>query len=150
MAVDDPNSGVAPMPEAGGPPPSGEAAQKVNPPAIALMVMAGIGMALQLLGLIMNVLGVGMGASTGGDEGVAQMMSGGVGIVAGILGLIFGVVIIMGAMKMRRLESYNMALAASIIAMIPCVSPCCVLGLPFGIWSLVVLLNEDVKAAFQA
>jgi len=39
--------------------------------------------------------------------------------------------------------------AASIIAMIPCVSPCCCLGLPFGIWALVVLARPAVKSAFQ-
>jgi hypothetical protein len=34
--------------------------------------------------------------------------------------------------------------------MIPCISPCCLLGLPIGIWALVVLLKPEVKAAFTA
>ncbi len=34
-------------------------------------------------------------------------------------------------------------------AMIPCVSPCCLLGLPLGIWALIVLVKPEVKAAFQ-
>lgn len=38
---------------------------------------------------------------------------------------------------------------AAILAMIPCVSPCCLLGLPLGIWALIVLLKPEVKAAFQ-
>jgi hypothetical protein len=40
-------------------------------------------------------------------------------------------------------------MAASIIAMIPCVSPCCLLGLPIGIWALVVLMKPEVKSAFH-
>src|SRR5262249_7432669 len=43
-----------------------------------------------------------------------------------------------GAMQMLRLRSYPSALAAGILAVIPW-SPAWVLGLPFGIWTLVVL-----------
>ena len=51
--------------------------------------------------------------------------------------------------KMMKLEHRGLAYAASILAMIPCISPCCILGLPFGIWSLVVLADNDVKSAFR-
>ena len=50
---------------------------------------------------------------------------------------------------MGRLEGYGLAMTASIFAMIPCVGPCCLLGLPFGIWSVTVLNRRDVKAAFD-
>jgi hypothetical protein len=54
-----------------------------------------------------------------------------------------------GAWRMRQLRSYGLAMTASILAMIPCFSDCCcVIGLPVGIWSLIVLLDKDVKAAF--
>ena len=64
-------------------------------------------------------------------------------------GLIMSVVILMGALKMKKLESYNFALTATIIAMVPCISPCCLVGLPIGIWALVVLMKPEVKAAFR-
>jgi hypothetical protein len=51
--------------------------------------------------------------------------------------------------KMKRLESYGLAMTAAIIVMVPYVSPCCILGLPFGIWALVVLCDSSVKAAFR-
>ena len=38
---------------------------------------------------------------------------------------------------------------ASILAMIPCLSPCCLIGLPIGIWALVILMKPEVKAAFK-
>jgi uncharacterized membrane protein YhaH (DUF805 family) len=122
---------------------------RVNGPAIALMVTAGIGIALAIVGLLMNLLGAGMGAAQGGEEGAMSMMSGGVGIVQSIVGIAVGVVVLMGAMKMKRLESYGFAMTAAILAMIPCVSPCCLLGLPFGIWAVVVLNDANVKAAFR-
>lgn len=118
-------------------------------PAIGLMVTAGLGAAFQLLGLVMNLTGAGMGAFAGGNQGMPNMMSGGIGAVFNVIGLAMSVVVFMGASKMKNAESYGFAMAAAIIAMVPCVSPCCLLGLPLGIWALVVLLKPEVKAAFQ-
>jgi hypothetical protein len=59
-----------------------------------------------------------------------------------------GAAILFGALKMMRLQSYGWAMAAAILAVIPCLSPCCCLGIPFGIWALVVLSKPEVKAAF--
>ena len=58
-------------------------------------------------------------------------------------------VMFVAAQKMKQLESWGLALAGTIVAMIPYLSPCCCIGLPVGIWSLVVLLNQDVKSAFR-
>lgn len=69
-------------------------------------------------------------------------------IIALTMGLFLpaGIVMLIGGIKMRRLKSYGLAMTASILAVIPGVS--CIVGLPFGIWSLVVLLRPEVKAAF--
>ena len=77
------------------------------------------------------------------------MMQGGIGILFGIIAICVSGFVIFGAMKMKKLESYGLAMGASIVAMIPCISPCCVLGLPIGIWALVVLMKPEVKAAFK-
>jgi hypothetical protein len=50
---------------------------------------------------------------------------------------------------MKRLENHGMSMAAAIIAMVPCISPCCLIGLPIGIWALTVLNDPSVKAAFR-
>jgi hypothetical protein len=39
-------------------------------------------------------------------------------------------------------------MAAAIMAMIPC-NCCCLLGLPFGIWALVMLMKPEVKSQFS-
>ena len=57
------------------------------------------------------------------------------GWVTNVLVLALSAVVIAGALKMKNLESYSLAMAASIIAMVPCFGPCCCFGLPVGIWS---------------
>jgi hypothetical protein len=113
------------------------------------MVTAIVGFAAQGLGLILNMINfvpAGMGPN---DNPMARYMSGGFGIVSALIGIAIGVVILLSAQKMKKLESYNMAMAGSILAMIPCISPCCLIGIPFGIWALVVLSKPEVKAAFN-
>jgi len=131
----------------------GMIAGKVKAPAIGLMVTAILGILLQLFSVIWNIylMVAGMGAvyPEGVDLPEFAMASPALSIVFAFIGLIVGAVILFGAMKMKALQSHGFALTASILAMIPCISPCCLLGPPIGIWALVVLLNNEVKAAFS-
>jgi tRNA A-37 threonylcarbamoyl transferase component Bud32 len=61
-----------------------------------------------------------------------------------VLMITLATLIMVGAQKMKRLESYGWAVTASIITILGGG-----LGLPFGIWALVVLLRPEVKAAFN-
>lgn len=132
------------------PGPNPEAESKVTPPAIAIVVVAGLAIAACILGLLFNLLGLGAGALGGvaRDERFAQLLGGTIGMVSNLLGLVLYSVAIWGALKMKSLQSYGLAMTAAIIVMLPC-SCCCLIGLPVGIWALVVLLNADVKAAFR-
>ena len=122
--------------------------QLVNGPATGLQVTAGIGIAFQVLMILLRLFGMGMAGMAGGRNSPLAMMAGGMGIVFSFIGIAIGVIIFMGASKMKNLRSHGFAMAAAIVAMIPCVSPCCLLGLPIGIWALVVLVKPEVKAAF--
>jgi hypothetical protein len=57
--------------------------------------------------------------------------------------------IIYGALQMLGARKYSMAKLAAVLSLIPCTSICCVLGIPAGIWGLVVLKKPEVKAAFD-
>lgn len=59
-----------------------------------------------------------------------------------------GIVMIIGGVKMMRLQSHGWATTASILALLPC-SPAGLVGLVVGIWSLIVLSRPRVKAAFE-
>ena len=128
---------------------SGTAATQVNGPATGLIVTAVLGFMVQALGFLGNMFGFSQGFGTTGSESAMAFFTGTMGIILNLVGVAIGVVILLGALKMKRLESHGFAMAASILALVPCVSPCCVVGLPIGIWSLVVLMKPEVKAAFH-
>lgn len=121
-------------------------------PAIALMITAGLGIFLQLLSIARHLFGMVAMPMLTDDLGQGArwvgLMVGPIGLVTAFVALAIGVVVLMGALKMKDGRSYGFALAATILAMVPCISPCCCLGLPFGIWALVVLLKPEVKTAF--
>ena len=60
--------------------------------------------------------------------------------------LLISSLMIVAALKMRRLQAYWLAITASILAII--ISPGNLIGLPIGIWALVVLSQREVRAAF--
>ena len=131
------------------PAPSSAGADLVRGPAIGLIVTAILGVLLQMIAVIKNLV---MGSSMPPNAQVPAwltMLVGPLGVVIGIIGILLGVLILFGAIKMKRLESYGLAMAVSIIAMIPCISPCCFIGLPIGIWAVVVLSKPAVKGAFH-
>jgi hypothetical protein len=72
------------------------------------------------------------------------------GIAAAAVSLICSVPIFIGGGKMKQLTGYGWAMTGSVMAMIPCTNSCCCVGLPVGIWAIVVLVNSDVKAAFRS
>lgn len=121
---------------------------KVKAPAIALMISAGLSLLLAVLSLLLNVLGAGIGAV--GDE-AGQFVSGAMGIGFAAIGIVWQGVIIFGALKMKNLENYTLAMVAAVMALIPLCPFCCsIINLPFGIWALVVLLTGETRSLFPS
>jgi len=129
---------------------------QVRGPAVGLMVTAVLGFLINLVGIFWNLLSTaGMGMTPPGRgpnpelERYMTMFGGTLGVVSGIVALGVAGLIFYGALKMKKLEGHGWAMAASILALAPCISPCCLIGLPVGIWALVVLARPEVKAAFN-
>ena len=130
------------------------AQQKVEGPAIFIMVMAILGILANIVSLGVNVLGTGVDAATGAAGGgmsdaqqfglIAELV-GGVGIA--IIGLLIQGLILFGSIKMKNLQSYGLSMTAAILSII--CSSCCCIGIGAGIWALVVLADPKVKAAFN-
>lgn len=145
-----------PPPPSAPPPPAGPpAAQQVQGPAIGLIITAVIGGIFALIGIFGQILGMGVGMMDleqygGGSEWAEYALGGGFGIASSIIGLVVAGFIIWAALQMKALRQWTLAVVASILAMIPCISPCCIIGLPIGIWALVVLMKPEVKAAFSS
>ncbi|MCS7337214.1 MAG: GYF domain-containing protein [Verrucomicrobiae bacterium] len=132
-----------------------QALRKVKPPAICLLVTAvlyGCWALLDLAGrLILTRSEAWLERLSRGNpemEPVVRLMWGPVGIAMDVWYLLLAVLVSLGAIRMMKLRSYGLAIASCIIVMLPCIVPCCMLGLPIGIWALVVLLQPEVRAQF--
>jgi hypothetical protein len=127
--------------------PAGDVLEQVNGPAIGLIVVAILGFLLQAAGLIWRVFFSALAARE--TQAWPGMFSGSLAVASGIIGIFVSGLILFGGIKMKRLENHGLAMAASIVAMIPCISPCCLVGLPIGIWAVIVLSKPEVKGAFH-
>lgn len=58
-----------------------------------------------------------------------------------------GILVVVGAYNIMRLRSHRMAVAGSAAAVLPFL-PGAIIGLPMGIWALVLLMKKEIKAAF--
>ena len=134
--------------------PSKAAETLVSTPAIGLIVAGALNIIGALIGVVLNLAGMNRipfeagNAPPGFNPEMFRMFSGGMGAVFNLIGLAIGVLIILGALKMKKLESREWSMASAILAIVPC-SLCCIVGLIFGIWALVVLNKPEVKNAFR-
>ncbi len=146
------------------------ARKKILGPAIALIVVgvltiiyalyAGLSAALVLAG--MNPMAAAQeaqfdqmaqsGQSAEQIEMLRQfstLMAGPGGLVIAVLALFCGAIILLGAIRMKNLQSRGLAMTSAILGIIPCTSACCLLGMPFGIWGLVVMNDPSVRPYFK-
>lgn len=74
-------------------------------------------------------------------DSIMKLFSGPFGVANYLFQILIAVLIFIGSLKMLKLQSYEFAYAAGILAVIPCITPCCgwILGLIFGIWAMVAL-----------
>ncbi|MGA2280590.1 MAG: DUF4339 domain-containing protein [Verrucomicrobiota bacterium] len=130
------------------------ALQLVKGPAIALIITASLGVAYYgFSGLFTLFTGGVMFHQEMPPEIPPQMRA----FIAGMQGPLAGVInlavaalngfVLFGAIKLLRLQNHSVATVASVAAMLPC-QCCCLFGLPFGIWALVVLNKPEVKSQF--
>jgi hypothetical protein len=122
------------------------------PPAIFLLVVGVLGLMSSLLNVVVALVLKPPPVDPNAPEFIRQLQQGGFGPTAAAIQCIWVVVnlaILAAAVQMMRLRTYGLAVAGSILAMINLGTLCCILGLPAGIWSLVVLLRQDVKDDFR-
>ena len=125
---------------------------KVSVPAMTLAVLSGISIGLLLLGLAFDVWYVFSGtarkmAEVRGDSHESVVA---VRMVWAVAMLIANAVIMAGAIGMKQLRNRGFAQVACVLSLIPCLGPCFVLGIPFGIWGLVALNDPQVREAFRS
>jgi len=133
------------------PPVAPDALKQVSGPSTGLLIVGIIGGIISL-GSFFSI-SIGTGISTlwwkGFPDRYEDLWEGAFGIGSSLVGILIAAFVIYAALKMKELSQWSLALVASILALIPCISPCCVVGLPIGIWSLIVLTKPEVRSAFH-
>jgi hypothetical protein len=137
-----------------GPIPTGSregALSAVKGPAIAIIIVASLGIVYYLFSGFLVLLGGGHSAMPANmPQEWQNFVRASRGPMAGAFNLFFAAVygfLVFGAIRMMKLQGHTLAIITCIVAMLPC-GCCCIFGLPFGIWGLVVLNKPDVKSQF--
>jgi hypothetical protein len=138
------------------------ALRKVKVPAIGLMVSSSLCLveaAIELIRLPYAAAQMQQYESMFQDNPQAEelmqkiggLATGPFGYIQAILQIIIAILVLVGAVKMNSLRSYEFAYAAAILSVIPCINPCCgwILGLIFGIWAMTALAKPGVKSQFS-
>ncbi|MHC4560575.1 MAG: protein kinase domain-containing protein [Planctomycetota bacterium] len=112
---------------------------QVRVPAIGLIIAG----AINCVGLFFIALSFGYYFLAQEGSGIPGIF----GILIVAAGALPGIMTIMGGVNMLKVRSYSLSVTGAIIALLP-FAPGFIVGLPFGIWSLVVLFRPDVRAAF--
>ena len=131
--------------------------EKIKVPAIGIITTGALGALLSLYGVIATVLGSNKNAELppGLPPETAALLKSYLSAMEpfnlplNLLALILSSLTLVAGIKMLQRRSYGLVMAGVITGMIPCLSCCCCTGLPFGIWALIVLSNEEVRKSFH-
>lgn len=119
-----------------------DAISQLKTPAIGLIVVGSINFLVGLLTLLSGLLRLAGIAQdkvpTDEAERLGYYMGTGFGYGLGFFSLILAPIIIYGGMKMLSGQKLGLAKTAAILAIVPLSSCCFVLGIPFGVWALIV------------
>jgi hypothetical protein len=127
------------------PSPHAEPGNPLRVPAMFLLVLSALFLLLLIASLPGQVVRFSkVDLST--PAGVGELMGGIVGLVGWTACM---VAVLAGSICMLRLRGYGGAWAAAICAVVPVCSPCFVLGIPFGIWAIVLLRKPEVRQRFR-
>lgn len=69
-------------------------------------------------------------------------------VTSTLLAMAMSAIMFIGGRKMGHAVDFSWAVAACVVAIIPC-TWCYCLTIPIGIWGLVILFRPDVRAAFR-
>jgi tRNA A-37 threonylcarbamoyl transferase component Bud32 len=124
----------------------GSIRQRVWIPAAGLLVAGAINL-LGLSGMFLAAIVWFFRGGAYGQESFFGFIPGAIEVIIVAAVAAYCVVIIAGAWNLLQLRSYRLAVVGAAAAVLP-FFPGAVLGIPMGIWALVLLSKEEVKAAF--
>lgn len=154
---DLPQGGVYQAPDSG--PTSRKSIQsQTSPAAICLIVFGALMALLAVVNVITQAISGGQTQQLPAEspEWLKQAMKWQTDMPAAVqygmaaLSLLIFALVILGGVKMLQLRARGLVMTAAVLVMIPCfTSCCCVLGLPLGIWVIVLINKPEVRNQFD-
>jgi len=114
-------------------------------PAIVLLVLSSLFLLIQIAALPNQIVRL-REVDTSTPEGAGEMVG---GVVAVVVWAVATMAVIVGSICMLLLKGYRSAFSAAVLSAIPLCSPCFVVGIPFGIWALILLRRPAVRHRFR-
>ncbi|MBN2475195.1 MAG: J domain-containing protein [Pirellulales bacterium] len=121
------------------------AGAEVSEPVLGLALSTAVGLSLQYLAILSEGT---CDAAAIAAAGLPPIFGAALAVPMGVFSCVLGIIVILGAVQMKNLERYRLAVAAAGLATASCLSPWFLLSVPFGIWALIVLRQERVRDAF--
>src|SRR5688500_14337364 len=117
-----------------------DVSDKIKAPAIGLIVVSALNFVLGLLTVLSGILrltGISGRETIPSDEAerIGYYFGTFFGYGVALIGLLLAPIIVYGAVQMLGGRRYKLAKASAILAIIPFISCCFVIGIPFGVWA---------------
>ena len=126
---------------------------EVQRPATALIIVSLVAIIIGSIALVVDIVLIASGAVDRLEEmnqsPISKHTQITVRVLWGVLLVVASSFVLYGAIQMKNLRNFGTARAAASVSLIPLLGPCCVLGIPFGIWALVALGKPGVKELFE-
>jgi hypothetical protein len=129
------------------------ALEKVSLPAIFLMIVGCLGLGMSVLNITIELMGLNndnpfqFNKPNPNDPNAKAAENVGK-VIGGVVQVVWSLIVFFGGVQMKGLKSRGYVFFSCIWAMLPC-NLCCLLGLPFGIWGLVVVNDPVVRRGFE-
>lgn len=123
-------------------------------PAVGMITASGMSLLVGLAYVVRLLVTFAFTGSAAQLNTVPEVVVGGImtamviWIAFTIIWLAISTITLIGSIKILFRSNYRLAKTASILSLVPC-TPCFIIGIPFGIWGLIVLSDPTVKQAFN-
>ncbi len=127
-------------------------AKQIKNPAIGLLIIGIFNAATSFLVLVSGLFRLVAGIEqlpASEAERTGYIIGTVFGYGVAFIGLLISPIIIYGAIQMMSFKKLGLAKMASVLAFIPLISCCFVIGMPVGIWSFMILRKPEVKDYFN-
>jgi hypothetical protein len=154
--VPPPQPALGAMPSYGVPVSREDGLRRLNAPGIALLIVGILGLVCSIWNLVATfdpepIEETGIEALDRFFQNKAFQQKNALTYVFATIPILGSGVITAAGFLMRKGKKLKLAQTASVLAMIPCTaSCCCLIGIPVGIWCLVVLGKPEAKALFES